>query len=105
VVGVADLNGDHKLDLVWQHSTGNLAAYYMNGTIASGAIDVSLNDPTWKVRAVGDYNLDGHPDLIFQNIVNGQIAAWLLTGANGATLLGSANVGTINLVWTLSGPR
>jgi hypothetical protein len=105
VVGVADLNGDHKLDLVWQHSTGNLAAYYMNGTIATGAIDVSLNDPTWKVRAVGDYNLDGHPDLIFQNIVNGQIAAWLLTGANGATLLGSANVGTVNLVWTLSGPR
>jgi hypothetical protein len=105
VVGVADLNGDHKLDLIWQHSTGNLAAYYMNGTIATGAIDVSLNDPTWKVRAVGDYNLDGHPDLVFQNIVNGQIAAWLLTGANGATLLGSANVGTVQLIWTLSGPR
>jgi hypothetical protein len=105
VVGVADLNGDHKLDLIWQHSTGNLAAYYLNGTVATGAIDVSLNDPTWKVRAVGDYNLDGHPDLIFQNVVNGQIAAWLLTGANGATLLGSANVGTVSLIWTLSGPK
>lgn len=105
VVGVADLNGDHKLDLIWQHSSGNLAAYYMNSTVATGAIDVSLNDPTWKVRAVGDYNLDGHPDLVFQNIVNGQIAAWLLTGSNGATLLGSANVGTVNLVWTLSGPK
>ena len=31
VVGVGDFNGDHKPDLVWQHDTGWLTVWLMDG--------------------------------------------------------------------------
>jgi hypothetical protein len=32
VGGVADVNGDGKTDLVWQHTNGSILIWYMNGT-------------------------------------------------------------------------
>ena len=46
--------------------------------------------PSWKAHAVGDFNADGHTDLIFQNDVTGQITGWLLSGT---TLLQGAFTG------------
>lgn len=35
----------------------------------------------WKIRAVGDLNLDGYGDLIWQSETTGGMAAWLMQGA------------------------
>ena len=86
VVSVADMNGDRKPDLVWQHaSSGALAAWYLDGTVV---IDrVSLNpwvvlDPRWKVVATGDFNSDGKTDLLWKHAVDGSLIAWLMDGIN-----------------------
>jgi hypothetical protein len=39
-----------------------------------------VTDTNWQVRAVGDVNRDGHPDLIWQYAPTGQLAFWLLDG-------------------------
>ena len=32
IVAVADINGDARADLIWQHDQGWLAVWYMNGS-------------------------------------------------------------------------
>ncbi len=56
VVGVADLNGDGRPDLVFQHRvTAQLAAWYLSGTTVVGGGPFSPagpSDPSWKVVTV-----------------------------------------------------
>jgi hypothetical protein len=102
VVGVADVNNDGKPDLIWQHPTGQIAAWLLQGLVVGGSVDVPFADTTWKIRAVGDYNADGHPDLVFQKTDTGDIAAWLL---NGASLLQGVPMGRVSLVWRIAGAK
>ena len=83
LVGAGDLDGDGYADLVWQHSSGALAVWFMlNATIKStsplllNGSPVSVGASGWQVRGVGDVDGDSHADLIWQNSVNGGLAVW-----------------------------
>jgi hypothetical protein len=102
VVGIADVNNDGKADLIWQHPTGEIAGWLLQGLVIGSMVDVPFGDPTWKVRAVGDYNGDGHPDLVFQKTDTGDVAAWLL---NGASLLQGVPMGRVSLAWRIAGAK
>jgi hypothetical protein len=83
VVGVGDFNGDHKPDIVWQHDTGWLAVWMMNGPVVMSWPDMTPNkvlDPRWRVVGVADLNADGNSDLIFQHTGSGDMAAWMMNG-------------------------
>jgi hypothetical protein len=88
-----DLNHDGWSDLVWRHmGTGQNAVWLMNGARAASTPALSpanaarVADLTWEIRAVGDMNRDGDPDLIWQNRTSGQTAVWFLSGT---TLIGT----------------
>ncbi len=53
---------------------------------------------TYVLKGVGDYNGDGEADLLFENIANGQYAAWSLNGAN---VTGTANFGSAGPTWSV----
>ena len=82
IVGGADMNADGYADLVWQNNlTGALTTWLMRGpvrtqigTMTPGA----LTDTRWKIRSLGDIDLDGLPDLLWQNDVDGSIATWTM---------------------------
>ena len=79
--GIAkDFNGDGKPDLVFQNSSGQIAAWYMNGSgsMTSSAMLYSAGLGDWKVVATADMNGDGNADLIFQNTA-GQIVVWYMS--------------------------
>ena len=85
VVGSADADGDRKLDLFLQSDTGLLAVWFFSGKAFRNGVLLNagaVSDPAWRVRAVGDFNRDGHPDLVWQYGPTGQIAFWLLNGIN-----------------------
>jgi glucose/arabinose dehydrogenase len=82
-------NGDAQPDLVWQDGTdGFLAAWLMNGAAASSAVLLSPSEvPTsWRIVGAGDFNADGKPDLVWQDLATGAAVVWYM---NGTTAIGA----------------
>ena len=107
VVGRADANRDGYDDLYWQHqATGALAIWLMrDAMVLSGdsMSPASVPDTNWKVRTVVDLDRDGHPDLIWQHRLTGQIAVWYMSEGTlrSGELLGPGAVPDTN--WTIVG--
>jgi len=108
IVGAADINSDGKSDIVWQNQAdGSLAAWYMDGLIPMLGVDLSpvrVADIDWKVRAVGDYDGDGHPDLIWQDVSTGDLWAWFLVGPDMMSE-GPLTPSRVRPVWRMVGAR
>ena len=61
----------------------------MSGTKLIGGGPVSPNPgPSWHTIGTGDFNSDGHSDILFQN-ASGQASIWDM---NGNTLMGGGPV-------------
>ena len=72
-----------QTDLLWQHSDGRLAVWKMRGLVMVSGDPLGLGqlpDPRWQLVASSDFNLDGHPDHIFQHQADGRLAIWLMNG-------------------------
>ena len=72
-----------QTDIFWQHSDGRLAVWKMDGFTRVSGDPVGLGqlpDPRWQLVASSDFNLDGHPDHIFQHQADGRLAIWLMNG-------------------------
>jgi hypothetical protein len=84
VVGTGDFNGDGYSDILWQNTDGQAAIWEMDGTnqIAGGSQLVGSNPgPSWQAVGTGDFNGDGHSDILWQN-TDGQVAIWEMNGTN-----------------------
>jgi hypothetical protein len=82
---IADISGDGKPDLIWQHqSQGWLVVWYMDGLTYAGSAFLSPNrvaDTDWRIAGAADFNNDGETDLLWQNDRTGVITVWLMDGA------------------------
>jgi hypothetical protein len=98
VVGTANLTSAENTDLIFQHSDGTLAAWYMDGTsLVRGALlnPSAPGQEGWRVATTLDLNGDGKTDLLFQHN-DGTVAVWFMDGINliSGQLLNPANPGT-----------
>ena len=85
IVGVGDFNGDTRDDLLLRHDNGTITNWLgqANGSFFSnhGIANYPL-DNAWQVAGVGDFNGDGHDDLLIRH-ANGTVTDWL-GQANGS---------------------
>ena len=99
-----DINGDDRVDLLWQHADGRLAAWFMDGTRMreGGPLGAApLSDPAWRIAASGDFDGDASSDVIFQHGTNGRIVAWLMSGT---VVLAGLDVGEVpETAWKIRG--
>ena len=96
-------------DILWHHqASGQAVLWYMNGSVLTSGTFTdppALPDTRWRIAAVGDYNSDAAPDLVWHNGNSGQAVVWFM---NGATLVnGTFTNPSIfpDTNWKLVGPR
>ena len=53
IVGRGDYNGDGFADILWRHTSGELAMWFMNGVQALGGGGVTTIDPAWVLVDLG----------------------------------------------------
>jgi len=84
VAGLADFDGDARPDILWQNrASGAMAVWYVQG--ANVPSDATLSpgvvaDVAWRIAGVADFNGDGRPDLMWQNMTTGYLGIWFMNG-------------------------
>jgi Cupin/FG-GAP-like repeat len=82
-----NFNGD---DILWQNANGQASVWDMSGNTLIGGGPVSPNPgPSWHAVGTGDFNDNGHSDILFQNTSSGQASIWEM---NGNKLIGGGPV-------------
>jgi hypothetical protein len=105
VVGIADLNGDGKAEILWRHTTSNnIASWIMNGAQSIQGNTVALGvDSNWSVKGVADVTRDGHADVVWYHAPSGSVAVWKMI--NGQLDSGQIIASGVAHEWKIVGVR
>jgi hypothetical protein len=89
--------------IFWQNtSTGQASIWDMDGNTRIGGGAVSANPgPAWRAVERGDFDKDGHPDILWQNASTGQASVWEMAGTTRVG--GGAVANSPGLSWTAVG--
>lgn len=81
LAGAVDFDRNTHLDLIFQHATGSLAIWFLQGTtvLRNEVVSLSPGERDWKVVGAGDFDGDGENDLTFQH-ADGTLAIWYMRG-------------------------
>jgi hypothetical protein len=109
LVGVSDFNADNRPDLLWHHAvSGQLVLWHMNGSVLADGVFTTPSafpDTSWKVTAVGDYNSDRRPDILWRNDVSGELLVWYMDDATRIGVAATTPGAVGDLGWRVVGPR
>jgi hypothetical protein len=83
IVGIGDLNGDGKSDILWRNvggpDYGAMYVWLMDGTTRTGTyLDPISTD--WEVQRLGDFNGDGKADVLWRENGTGRTYIWMMDG-------------------------
>ena len=107
-MGNADVNGDGRMDLIFQREGGlsrPIAVWYMNGLDLIRASLLQPSDPGagWSLAGTGDFNNDGKPDFLFQHSA-GNYGIWFMNDVNRIRS-SPLSPETAGPGWRIAGPR
>jgi FG-GAP-like repeat len=104
ISAVGDFTGDGGDDIVWEdRTTGRRVIWFMEGgtTWAGNYADLGVIPLEWKIAGAGDFNTDGHTDLIWENTESGRRVIWFM---QGSVWPGSyADLGIVSRDWRIAG--
>jgi VCBS repeat protein len=83
------VSGTGTFDLVFQNASFALWLWEMSGNqiTTNGSLPLPSPNSGWQVVGTGDFDGDGHPDLVFQNNSSGALWLWEMNGTQIANSL------------------
>ena len=78
---IASMNRDGFADLIWQHTDGRLATWFLRGREVLGTSPLSVDrvDSSWRIAGAGDIDGTGSTDLVWQKS-DGSLSVWVMLG-------------------------
>ena len=107
IVGTGDFNGDGEDDILWRHDSGlitNWLGEEDGGFTANNAHALSQVSLEWSVADIGDYNGDGHDDILWRHD-SGLITNWLGTGNGGFAVNNGNALNSVPTDWNIQAPE
>ena len=101
-----DFDGDGKADILWRNSsTGEDYIFLMNGTtVAAGSgYTNTVPVPDWQIVGTGDYDGDGHADILWRNSSTGEDYLFLMYAT--IVLPGSGYTNAVPLTWQVQSTK
>jgi hypothetical protein len=108
IKAIGDINGDGRDDVISQQTNGDVTLWMMDGdnntadVIAKAGPHASGGLAGWHVKGSGDFDGDGHADIIFQHD-NGLAAMWLMDGNANTTFVGAVGPFNPGAEWQIKG--
>ena len=115
IVGVGDLNGNGRADIVWHHrDTGETQIWYMDGhqLVGRGTVlgedgNPALVNLPFEIVGVGDLNGNGRADIVWHHRDTGETQIWYMDGhqlvGRGTVLGEDGNPALVNLPFEIVG--
>jgi FtsP/CotA-like multicopper oxidase with cupredoxin domain len=100
IKGSGDFDGDGKVDILWQDTSGLVSIWFMNGTSLTSVAVAGMVASDWQIKGVGDFNGDGKADILWQHVPTGTVAIWLM---NGAATSSVGVPGAVDASWRIIG--
>lgn len=82
---VADFNGDGTTDYLWHQPTSATVGIWLmdaNNDQILSSVSLPSVGSDWFIAAAADFDGNGTPDIIWQNIFGGYTGAWIMNGPN-----------------------
>jgi hypothetical protein len=105
IKGTGDFNGDGEGDILWRHTSGQVAIWFMVGATRVGEAYPGGTDPSgiFSIQGVGDFNGDGRADILWRD-TGGYLAIWFEGNNYNAAYPSFRNVpGPVDLSWQVNG--
>ena len=89
-LGVGDLDGDGRRDILWRLPTGAAWGWLLDGTTvresaAIGGIDAPIGR-SWKVVGIADLDGDGADDVVWRDSAAGAVTWWRMEGLRAVSV-------------------
>jgi hypothetical protein len=103
--GVDDFDGDRHADILWRHTDGQVAIWYMSGGRRIGDGYPGGRDPSgiFSIQGTGDFDGDGMSDILWRD-TSGNLAIWSHGDRYSDTYPSYRNAGgPVDLSWSIKG--
>ena len=102
-----DFNGDGRPDILLENTaTGQRVLWLMGGpnnAYVMLGLDLGFLDTAWHIVGTADFDGDGQPDILLENVTTGSRRLWIMGGPNSQSVTQVIDLGILDPVWHITG--